>query len=78
MLIRAYGLFWRRDEVPWNPGPGGAGAGEVKPFSILGHVGEVRPRLKVIDVRPMHGVYVLHNDYGAYYVGLAKGKDGLA
>ena len=25
----------------------------------------------------MKGVYLLHNDYGTYYVGLAKGEQGL-
>ena len=77
MLIHAYGLFWRRDEVPWSPGRGRSAATEVNPFSMLGHVGEIKPKLKIIDVRPMHGVYLLHNNYGPYYVGLAKGQGGL-
>lgn len=77
MLIHAYGLFWRRDEVPWNPGSGGSSEFGVNPFSLLGRHGAVRPKLRVIDVRPMHGVYLLHSHYGTYYVGLAKGTGGL-
>ena len=77
MLVHAYGLFWRRDDVPWNPGSGPSSQDAVNPFSILGRVGEISPKLRVINVRPMHGVYVLHNTYGPHYVGLAKGEGGL-
>lgn len=70
MLIGAYGMFWQRDEVLWKPGRG-------QPFRLLGTRGGTTPTRKVVDFRRARGVYVLFDDHGAYYVGLAKGKEGL-
>jgi hypothetical protein len=65
MLIRAYGMFWEREEVNWlSDSPGGAS------FRLLGHCGTNRPKLRVVDFARQAGLYVLYNDYGAYYVGL--------
>ncbi len=63
MLIKAYGLFWREDEVDWSPGQG-------KLFRLLGRKGSNLPGLRVADFRYQHGLYVLYGDYGPYYVGL--------
>lgn len=63
MLIKAYGLFWREDEVDWSPGQG-------KPFRLLGRKGSNLPGLRVADFRYQKGLYVLYGDYGPYYVGL--------
>lgn len=57
MLIRAFGLFWERDEVDWRPGPGGQ-------FRLLGRVGGKSKNLRVADFREQKGVYVLYNDHG--------------
>jgi len=65
MLIRAYGVFWHRDWVDWNPGQGGS-------YRLLGRVGSNRPGLKIADFRLQLGIYVLHGNYGAYYVGLTE------
>jgi len=67
VLIHAYGLFWRSDEVDWWPKAGSGGA-----FQLLGRVGKVYPALQVADFRTQHGIYVLYNDWGSYYVGLAS------
>ena len=67
MLIHAYGLFWRADEVVWRPG-----AGHGTAFQLLGRVGKVSPTLQIVDFRMQHGIYVLYNDWGSYYVGLAS------
>lgn len=69
MLIRAFGLFWERDEVDWKPGSGRA-------LRLLGRRGWNRPGLRVVDFRPQQGLYVLYGNYGPYYVGLTK-RQGL-
>ncbi len=46
MLINAYGLFWRADEVDWSPGSGNHGQ-----FRLLGRSGVNRPGLRVADFR---------------------------
>lgn len=65
MLIQAYGLFWRADEVEWLPGRGVKGE-----FRLLGRRGANRGTLRVADMRNQVGLYVLHDDWGVYYVGL--------
>ena len=67
MLIRAYGLFWRADEVNWHPGRGSRGQ-----FVLLGRRGKNRPNLQLADFRRQSGLYILYGDYGPYYVGLAR------
>ena len=69
MLIKAYGLFWRADEVAWRPGRGRA-------FRIVGRNIVDRRRLRVADMRSQSGIYILYSDHGPYYVGLV-GKERL-
>ncbi len=66
-FIRSYGMFWRRDEVNWAPGAGNAGS-----YRLLGRRSAHQPALQVTDFRPQAGIYVLYDDYGPYYTGLAK------
>jgi hypothetical protein len=66
MLVQAYGLFWDRQEVDWNPGGG-------KRCRLLGHFGENRPTLRVADHWEQGGLYVLYSYLGPYYVGLVRG-----
>lgn len=72
-LIRAYGLFWRRDEVDWFPG-GGAGPGKGPKFRLLGRIGKNAGTISVADFREQKGIYILHGNYGTYYVGLTLGR----
>jgi hypothetical protein len=60
-------LFWSADEVEWNPG-----AGSSNRFRLLGRIGQNKGKLQVCDFRPVRGIYVLYDDYGPYYVGLAR------
>ncbi len=71
MLIQAYGLFWRVDEVDWEPGSGNKGR-----FRLLGRRGHNLPGLQVADFRDQHGLYVLYGNYGPHYVGLTR-KQGI-
>lgn len=66
-FIRSYGLFWRREDVEWAPG-----AGNAKVFRLLGRKNSNLPSLQVADFRDQRGIYVLYDDYGPYYVGLAR------
>ena len=70
MLVRSYGLFWREDEVEWEPGSGGT-------FMMVGRHGSISPKLRVVDFRRQTGVYVLYGNHGPVYVGLAESKGGL-
>lgn len=69
MQIRAYGLFWDRDEVDWHPGPG-------RRWDLLGRRGAQRSNLTIADFRDQQGLYILYGNYGPYYVGLTR-KQGL-
>lgn len=66
MLIHAYGLFWRNDEVLWQPGRGSRPG-----FQLLGRRGKNISTLQLTDFRSQHGIYVMYNEWGSYYVGLA-------
>ncbi len=66
-MIRAYGLFWRADEVDWSPGSGNKGK-----FRLLGRLGDRRPGLRLADFRDQRGLYVLYREYGPHYVGLTR------
>jgi hypothetical protein len=65
-FIRCFGLFWSAEEIDWSPGTGNSG------FRMLGRFGSVRPKLQLCDFRAQTGIYVLYDDYGPYYVGLAR------
>lgn len=69
-FVRCYGMFWDREEVEWAPGAGNAGQ-----FRLLGRVGKIRPKLQLCDFRTQRGIYVLYDDHGARYVGLARSQD---
>lgn len=66
-FIRSYGMFWRREEVNWSPR-----ITEGGPYRLLGRKNHNQPALQVCDFRNQAGIYVLYDDYGPYYVGLAK------
>jgi hypothetical protein len=64
MLIRTYGMFWNPDIVDWGQqGPGNKGtlAGTVKKGG----------RTHSIDFWDAYGIYVLHHEFRAIYVGQA-------
>lgn len=69
MQIRAYGLFWDKDEVEWSRGSGTT-------WDLLGRRGTNRGTLTVADFRQQQGLYILYGNHGPYYVGLTK-KQGL-
>jgi len=72
MSVKCFGLFWRRDEIDWNPGGGAKGG-----FRLLGHRYENKPVLRVADFCDQLGIYILYGNTGPYYVGLTKtGKLG--
>ncbi len=71
MFIKNFGLFWRADEVEWNPGQGTKGV-----FRLLGRQGTYLPGLRGADFRHQQGIYILYGNHGPYYVGLTK-KQGL-
>jgi hypothetical protein len=70
-LVGAYGMFWDRWSVEWRPGSG-AGA-----WQLLGRVHTNRPKLRFCDFRNSQGFYILFDEHGANYVGLARGQEGL-
>ena len=71
MFIKNFGLFWRSDEVNWNPGKG-----IRRQFRLLGRQGKNRPGLRLADFRRQQGIYILYGNFGPRYVGLTK-KQGL-
>lgn len=67
MLIRAYGQFWNPDIVDWGKqGPGNKG-------QLLGK-GKVGGNTVIVDIWDQHGVYVLHDEFRAVYVGQTCGQ----
>lgn len=70
MLIQSYGLFWRREEVEWNPGKGN------HHFRLLGRQGKNSRTLRLCDFRPQQGIYILYGNTGPHYVGLTR-KQGF-
>lgn len=68
MQVTSYGLFWRAAEIEWFPGKG-----RRNEFRLLGRIGKNRPGIRVADFRRQQGIYILFDEYGPAYVGLAKG-----
>lgn len=64
MLIRAFGLFWRTDEV-WP-------YATRNRSELLGRRGRHSTHLEVCNFWQQRGIYVLYNEYGPYYVGVAR------
>jgi hypothetical protein len=60
-------MFWLKEDVRWAPGSGTRNA-----YRLLGRVGENRGTLRVADFRDQRGIYVLYDDWGPAYVGLAR------
>lgn len=69
MIIRAYGLFWRVDEINWFPGAGNGGE-----FRLLGRIGKNHPTVRIADFRDQRGIYILYGDLGPHYAGLVRGQ----
>jgi hypothetical protein len=69
MFVKSYGLFWRRDEVDWNPGTGGQ-------WRLIGRNGMNSPGIRIAGFRHQTGIYVLYGNHGAYYVGLTRSSLG--
>lgn len=69
-FIRSYGMYWNRHEIEWKPGRGHGGQ-----FRLLGRIGTNRGSIRVCDFRTQRGIYVLYDDHGPHYVGLAKSRD---
>jgi hypothetical protein len=67
MLIGAYGRFWDRDQVDFT----------AYAWRMLGRYGFNTGTIQVADFRYARGVYVLYNEVGVYYVGLASSQSGL-
>lgn len=74
-LIRAYGMFWRVDEVDWY---GRGRAPDLLPrFALLARLGDLRRAATLVaDCKEQRGIYVLYDNYGPYYVGVTV-KRGL-
>jgi hypothetical protein len=70
-LIQAYGLFWHREEIDWNPG-----RGKRYDWRLYGRQGAHRQTLQVADFRDQFGIYILYGNLGPHYVGLTR-KRGL-
>lgn len=62
-FIRAFGMFWSRDQVDWW--------GDEGALDLLGRVNKNRGALQVVNSWDQRGIYVLYNDHGPYYVGKA-------
>ncbi|MCY4488199.1 MAG: GIY-YIG nuclease family protein [Deltaproteobacteria bacterium] len=61
MLIRAYGLHWKRDDVFWGK--------QKNPGRLLG---KAQKRKADVDFRDQRGIYALYDDrYNLVYVGQA-------
>ncbi len=67
MLIGAFGRFWEREQVDFNS----------YGWRLLGRQGIQAGTIRVVDFRHARGVYVLYNEVGVYYVGLASGLGGV-
>lgn len=69
MLIGAYGVFWDREVYDWR---------KASKRRLIGRQGEKGPKFQIADFSRASGIYVLYNEVGVYYVGLAAGEGGLS
>lgn len=67
-FIRSYGMFWKSSEVDWN------GSSSGRRLELLGRHKQNAGSLKVANFWDQRGIYILYNDYGAYYVGRTHGE----
>ncbi|MFM5895218.1 MAG: GIY-YIG nuclease family protein [Novosphingobium sp.] len=65
--MTSFGLFWRRDEIDWQPGRGNRDV-----FRLIGRVGKNRGSIRLCDFRKQQGIYVLYDEYGPCYTGLTR------
>jgi hypothetical protein len=65
-MFGAYGMFWDREEVTWNPGSGPAA------WQLLGRIKQNRGAVRVCDFRRAQGFYVLFDEFRANYVAACK------
>jgi hypothetical protein len=65
MIIGAYGLFWREDEVIWSPGKGNT-------FHLYGRRNKNKGTVSICDFRKQAGIYILYGNLGSYYGGLTN------
>ncbi|WP_446209789.1 hypothetical protein [Micromonospora sp. IBSANI012] len=70
-LFGAYGMFWEAGEVSWSPGSGPSA------WQLLGRQNHNAGSIRLCDFRRARGVYILFDDFGPAYVGLARGRGGL-
>lgn len=63
-------MFWDREGVIWKPGSGDT-------WQLLGHRNTNYPAARVCDFRTAKGVYILYDDHGPTYAGIARGQGGL-
>lgn len=63
-FVRAYGLHWLAGEIDWKTSNG----------VLAGRIGTNAGTLRVANFWAQSGIYVLHDDYGAYYVGLVRNQ----
>ncbi len=70
-LFGAFGMFWNADEVSWSPGSGPSA------WQLLGRQYRNAGSIRLCDFRRARGVYILFDDFGPVYVGLARGRGGL-
>ena len=69
MLIRNYGLFWKKDEVSWTGGDGGA------PGFLMGRTQITGTQ---VNFSAQRGVYVLYDGgFRIVYIGKAGAKGEL-
>jgi hypothetical protein len=62
MLVRAYGLMWRREEINWSK----------KENRLLGRLGSHRRTLRLVDFEGQKGICILYDEFAHYYVGLTR------
>ena len=67
MIIRNYGLYWKREDVQWgSPGLGNQG-------TLLGRNVASKKGI-AIDFRQQAGIYILQDSFRAIYIGQAGSK----
>ena len=65
-MIRAYGLFWKTDDVFW---------GRPKVSGTLLGAASRSPKASPVDFRDQRGIYALYADYDLVYVGQTGAGD---
>lgn len=66
-FIRSYGMFWKASEVDWT------GVDSGRRLELLGRLKQNKGSIQLANFWDQRGIYILYNDYGAYYVGRTYG-----